>query len=589
MKKYFLCFIAILVFVISLSGCAINNAENNSSDSSSADKETSRTELNCKFTEMPEKRTDFAEVFISDDIAIFSFIVAGMDTSSTELVTYDLLSDKLLGNLDLGEDDVNVFPTENGEFAVFSKSEKRFCSYNSCCEIISSNTIKTVNEEIGFVGYNGEDLLLTLPLSGKVAIYDISANTLTDTKLPSDSYQYIGTYGGNFLIESYEKGIVSISKEGQTTELLKGSSAQVTGSAYAAGVKGDYVTLFPLSGGDPVMALQKGNGEVFCASDGVYLLSHSQSSDLKDNIYLYSTDTMTVSETCANGQVVDAAIYRKGAVTVTRENFGEILEYSYFDFSSSDFVSINSHAYDNSILNGIEPLPNPQGSTETIQLINRIQNDYGIRIVYEKGIFDLERLGFTITFASEDKAREKALLLEKLFQFLPNGLLKEMNDKRPVVIYLCEELTPSAGGTNTVLDGYNVTFLSVTGNDDYFLSVASHEMAHAIEQGISSELLSGWREMMPKEAQNAYSDLSLTVEYTPDDKGKTPVWFIDAYGRSSEIEDRAVIFAAMFDSYLSRDYSIFSYEGISKKADYWCKMLDESYDSCKNSEFNWKR
>ena len=34
------------------------------------------------------------------------------------------------------------------------------------------------------------------------------------------------------------------------------------------------------------MALQKGNGEVFCASDGVYLLSHSQSSDLKDNIYL---------------------------------------------------------------------------------------------------------------------------------------------------------------------------------------------------------------------------------------------------------------------------------------------------------------
>lgn len=589
MKKYFLCFIAILVFVISLSGCAINNAENNSSDSSSADKETSRTELNCKFTEMPEKRTDFAEVFISDDIAIFSFIVAGMDTSSTELVTYDLLSDKLLGNLDLGEDDVNVFPTENGEFAVFSKSEKRFCSYNSCCEIISSNTIKTVNEEIGFVGYNGEDLLLTLPLSGKVAIYDISANTLTDTKLPSDSYQYIGTYGGNFLIESYEKGIVSISKEGQTTELLKGSSAQVTGSAYAAGVKGDYVTLFPLSGGDPVMALQKGNGEVFCASDGVYLLSHSQSSDLKDDIYLYSTDTMTVSEACANGQVVDAAIYRKGAVTVTRENFGEILEYSYFDFSSSDFVSINSHAYDNSILNGIEPLPNPQGSTETIQLINRIQNDYGIRIVYEKGIFDLERLGFTITFASEDKAREKALLLEKLFQFLPNGLLKEMNDKRPVVIYLCEELTPSAGGTNTVLDGYNVTFLSVTGNDDYFLSVASHEMAHAIEQGISSELLSGWREMMPKEAQNAYSDLSLTVEYTPDDKGKTPVWFIDAYGRSSEIEDRAVIFAAMFDSYLSRDYSIFSYEGISKKADYWCKMLDESYDSCKNSEFNWKR
>lgn len=590
MKKSVSCFLAILLFIVSASGCATTGSSHAVSRFVNSEITNTETTVNCNFTEMPQKRTDLAEIFISDNTAIFAFIVAGMDVSSTELVTYDLLSDKLLGNLDLGENDISVFPTQNGEFAVFSKSEKSFCIYNSACEIISSNTIKTINEEIGFVGYNGKKLLLELPLSEKVVICDLTTNTRLDTKLPPGSYRYIGTHNNNFLIESYSEKAFSINEDGQVTELFKGASAQAVGSLYSAGIKGDYVVLFPLSGGDPVMSLQKGSGEVFCASKDVFFISHSQSSDLKDSIYLYSTDTMTVSEFCTNSQVVDAAVYRKGAIAITRENFGEVLSFHYIDFSNANFMSINSYEYNNSLINSAKPLPDPKGSTEMIRLINQVQNDYGVRIAYEEDLFDFEQVGITITFASENQALEKARLLEQLFQFLPDGLLKEIkNDKRQVVIFLCENLHPSAGGINTVLDGYNLILLSVTGNDDFFLSVAAHEMGHALEQGVDSKVLSGWRELMPEEAQNAYSNLSLTVEYTPDDKGQTPVWFIDPYGRSSEIEDRAVIFSAMFDAYLSGDYSLFSYEGIDKKADYWCQMLEESYDSCKNQALNWIR
>lgn len=587
MKKFLCLIMAALMVALCLSSCGQGDGTvDNSSSSSSTSSKPTDTKFDCMFLEMPAKTTDFSEVFISGNVAIFTFVVAGMDVSSTELVTYDLLGDKLLGNLNFGEEEVTVFPTEKGEFAVFSKTGNTFSIYSSSCEKLSSKTVEAASE-IAYVGYNGENLLLIL-MSGNVSVYNLSKNTVTDTGLAADSYQIIGDYGSNFLVESYEKGIISITNDGKTSELFAASSAQVVGNAYAAGVKGDYITLFSVLGGNPVMAPKKADGEIFCAADGAALLSHSQSMDMKDDIYFYCTDSMTVSKVAADGQVVDAAVYGKGVIAVTRANYGEILKFKYIDFSDKDFESINSHAYDDGILNGAEPLADPQGSSETVQLINRIQNDYGIRIVYEEDIFNFNNLGFTVTFTSEDKARNKAILLEELFEFLPEGLLKEMNQKRPVVIYLCEEIAPSAGGINTVLEGYNVTFLSVTGNDDYFLSVAAHEIAHAIEQGISSEILAGWCELMPQEAQNAYNNLSLTVEYTPDDKGKTPVWFIEAYSRSSEIEDRAVVFAEMFNAKKSGDYSLFDYEGINKKAEYWCEMLENVYTSCKDMGDFWK-
>lgn len=593
MKKYMLITVAAVLAVTGvLLFFLLMDGRQNGEVPPATDPMPTELQLSCSFKEMPEKNTDLAEVYLSDNIAIFTFITAGMDAATTELVTYDLASDKLLGSLDLGEGIVSIFPTQNGEFAVFSLTEKVFSLYNASCQQLSAKVLGELQEEIGFVGYNGKKLLLYPIWSAKPVLYDPSTDTVTEVALPAEPYQFIGTYGSKFLIEAYDKGLISIGEDASVETVQKGASAQVVGSTYAAGIRGDYVTLFSLLGGDPVMAPQMGNGELFCDAEGAYLLSHSQSDDLKDSLYLYFTDTMSVAQVQTGSKIVDAAIYGKYALCITRDDFGGTLKYGYVDFRQSVFEAISANAYDNSIINGVQPLPEPQGSTQMVALINRIYEEYGVRIAYEEGVLDLEHLeyiGFQVTLTTEEEAMKKAILLEKLLSFLPEGLLKEMNSKRPVVIYLCQNLIPSAGGINTVLDGYNVSILSVTGNDDFFLNIAAHEMAHAIEQGMSGEVLSGWRLLMPREAQNAYGNLWLTVEYTPDDKGKTPVWFIDVYGRSSEIEDRAVIFAAMFDAYVSGDFSIFEYEGISKKADYWCQMLKLSYDCCKNSTLNWKR
>lgn len=141
---------------------------------------------------------------------------------------------------------------------------------------------------------------------------------------------------------------------------------------------------------------------------------------------------------------------------------------------------------------------------------------------------------------------------------------------------------------HTVLNGYNLIFLSVTGYDDYFLSVAAHELGHALEMGMNEDILTGWRKLMPQEAVDAYHMPELTVEFTPDDKGRTPVWFLDAYSRSSEREDRAVLFAALFDAWVNEDDSIFQFEGIRIKANYWAQMLRCTYDSCADVTFPWE-
>lgn len=540
------------------------------------------------FSAMPEMYADVAEVYLSGHVAVFAFITAGMDEAWTSVVTYDLREDAQLGRLELGEDTVSIFPLEEGAFAVLSHIDRTFRTFDKTCKLLSETELAGIDSEIGIAGLHGNTLLISQLETGTVTLYDLAAHTAMDTGLAPNVYSYTGAYGDNFLIESYSDGLIRISTDGSWEVLFANGSAQVAGATYAAGIRGDYITMLPLRGGDPFMVASCLAGEMFLAANGVGLLSHSQSSDFTDIFHYYETDTMTFSAVPAGGQVLAAALQDQCAVAVIRTDYSQPLDFIYLNFGIFNRESITGAAYDSGILNGRDPLPDPVGSSDTVALIQRLQQTYGVRIVYEPGVFDLEPLGFTLEAADEAKAYERALLLEQFFAFLPDGLLKEMSETSPVVIYLCQDVHPTAGGLHTSLGGYNVVFLSVTGNDDYFLNVAAHEMAHALEMGMDAGDVAGWRELMPEEVRGAYENPWLTVEYTPDDKGRTPVWFLEAYSRTSEMEDRAVLFAALFDAWREQDYSRFAYDGLRQKAAYWAQLLRFSYDSCRDTVFPWE-
>lgn len=541
------------------------------------------------FSAMPEMYTDLAQVWQTENIAIFAFITAGMDAADTTVITYDLLTDTLLGQVSLGEDMCSILPLTDGRFGVLSMYDGIYREFDPACTQVSETVLEDFSGGIGFAGVHENVILLSQLMAGKVFLYDLDTRTVTETDLAPGVYQYVGGYGAGFLLEAYGVGLTCVSLDGTSELLYKNGSAQVVGSTYAAGVRGDYITLLPLSGGDAVMAPCQSAGEIFAAADGVGLLSRSQNWDSADSLYYYAADSMTVTTVPVDGQIVCASVSNGCAVAVIRKDASQPLQFLYVDFSEYEQVSINKSAYDNGILNGVEPLPEPTGSQETVSLIRRLQETYGVRILYEPDVFDLESLGFALTPTDEATACERARLLEQFFAFLPDGLLKEMEEKCPVVIYLCQYIEPTAaGGMHTFLDGYSVIFLTVTGNDDYFLSVAAHEMGHALELCMEQSVVAGWRELMPEDICSAYENHSLTVEYTPDDKGRTPVWFLDAYSRMSEKEDRAVLFAALFDAWRSGDYTKLQYDGLRQKAQWWASALRESYESCEDAAFPWE-
>ena len=100
--------------------------------------------------------------------------------------------------------------------------------------------------------------------------------------------------------------------------------------------------------------------------------------------------------------------------------------------------------------------------------------------------------------------------------------------------------------------------------------------------------LDGWAKMQPAEVQAAYGNLYLTVEYTADDKGRTPVWFTDVYGRTNAMEDRATVFEEMYTAVTSGDASTLNYDGLKQKVAYWSRMLRETYACCADATFAWE-
>lgn len=531
------------------------------------------------FAAMPQKTQDMAEVYrLSDSVTLFAFLTPGMDSSATELTCYDLSTDTLLGELNLGECRVSLFPLEDG-FAVLDYDKKTYTIYDTACAVQSTDTL-SFDGVIGTAAQNGDRLLLSDLFSGQYYVYDLTARTATpaDETVGAVDYTCVGGHKDAFLLHSYDSGLVTVAADGTKQSVSTVTAGvQVAGTAYAAGVVGDYAVFHSLAGGSAQMLPVRGDGETFLSAYGNGFLS-STNGDVCA-LHYYDLDRRTVTDYDVDGSVVDAALWGSSAVAVV--SAGGTLCYVYVEFASLTAEGLYASAYDKTVIDDLRPLPAVSG------VAAEIQETYGVTVIGEVDFFDLSVFGYTAEPATADQIAARTEEMKKVLDFFPEGIFKEIGAKTPVVVVLCEELGNAAGGINTILDGYAVSYVSVTGNDAFFENVAAHELAHAVERQMSGDVLDGWVSMQPAEVQAAYGNLNLTVEYTADDKGKTPTWFIDVYGRSEPIEDRATVFAAMYDAYVEGDTSALDYDGLKQKVAYWSRMLRETYACCADATFAW--
>lgn len=538
--------------------------------------------LNPTFSAMPQKKQTMAQVYrVGDSVVLGIFIVPSMDVSATELVSYDLASDTLLGELDLGESHKSILPQEDS-FAVLEYATKTYTVYNTACEVQSTVTL-AFEGEISAAAQNG-DLLLLSDMRGGHVVYHLPTHTSTpvDEKLNAALARCVGTHKNGFVMESYDKGLLIIAADGTVQTVRKVSDGiQVAGSTYAGGVVGDYTLFHSLVGGESLMSSIRGEAEMFCSADGDRLLSISDGTD-GGHLHYYDLQQRTVTDYAVDGLVVDAVLFGSYAVMAVHDDFIDPITLAFVDLAALPAVDMNAGAYDADAVAGRQPLPQVSG------VAAEIKETYGVTVINDVDFFDVSEFGYTPMAATDKQVADRLDEVKDVLSFFPEGIFKEIGEKTPMVIVLCAELGKGADGINSLMDGYNVSYVCVTGNDDYVESTIAHELAHAIERQVSYELIDGWVSMQPAEVQAAYGNLYLTVEFTADDKGRTPVWFVNgAYGRSEPIEDRATLFAVMYDCYVTEDNAALNYDGLKKKVAYWGKMLRETYDCCDGVTFAW--
>ena len=543
---------------------------------------------NTSFSGIPKMDYENVEVFVSGDTVIFEYINPGMDSFTAEIISYSLSQDKVLGRLNLGEGSFKLSVIQDG-FAVVDLMKHTADYYDKSCSKTSSVKVFE-NESLSFaeVSYDGK-YVLAQSLTSDLLIYN--GKTQKTSRLNKDKIFEKAKYSnGKF----YLLGVGAAVLEPENNHYYGISDAVGTygvGGDYIVGVNGSYIALLSAGSANHKMTdISERQGYLIDVSDfGCALVDYAENESLA---WFYDINFSGFVQHSEKSNIICAKQISENYAIIVTKNSENALDYKLLDLKGLQKNSIKTEKLNMDLINGVAQLPDYGGNNETVRLTKQIEKDYGVRVLFCEDIFDTNNSGFDISGTDENTAYSYMLKLGDYFDYYPKGLLKDAGLGRPLVLYLCDKIKDNIEGLSTYNMGYNIIYLQVGGKDEHFFSSLTHEIGHALENGIDTNLIEGWVKLMPDEVIKAYGDgiEGISVEYTPDDKGRTPVWFRDVYGRSNEKEDRATVFQEMYDCYTENKVGMFKYDGLKKKADYWSYMLRETYASCKNiDKFSWEK
>ena len=561
--------------------------QKNSGETGNINPETSVT-YNTSFENMPKMSYENVVTYVLEDTVIFEYINPGLDSFAAEVVSYSLSQDKVLGKLSLGEGNFQLSVMENG-FAVIDLTKNTVDYFGKDCS--KTDSVKAFdNNMLSFSKLSRDgNYILAQNYERELLIFN-SKTQKVSTLNKGKTFEKAEYYNGKFFLLGAGAGIL----EPENNHYYGISDVVRTYGAvgdYAVGMNGSYLACLSTKGDEHKM-INIGERPGYLVGAGDYGCVPVDNVDGKMVVMFYDINNSRASEYTQEGNIISVKQISESFAIIVTKNTENVLEYKLLDLSDLKKSALKAEELNLDALNGVEVLPDYSGESKTVQLIKQLENDYGVRVMYGEDIFGVSDLGFEIMGTDEETAYSYMLKLGDYFDLYPKGLLKEAGLGRPLVLYLCDKIKNNVEGLSVYIGGYNTIYMQVGGKDEYFFSRLTHEVGHALENGIDTELIAGWTELMPKQVVKAYGDgiEGISVEYTPDDKGKTPVWFTDVYGRSNEKEDRATVFQKMYDAYLENDEGIFKYEGLKKKKDYWSYMLRETFESRKGmNEFNWDK
>ncbi len=343
------------------------------------------------------------------------------------------------------------------------------------------------------------------------------------------------------------------------------------------------------------MTPMKNKNEIPMATKDGYFATVANDQD--NSLRLYNIKDSTVSPEISIQGFIQCVLFSSQdmVLVISHDTNTEQTLYYLYDFTSSDdFESIDIAEYDESKLSEIQ-IPEWTGDAETISLAQNILDKYNVRIIYGDLDIDSKTIGYTIKPVDDKTALTTMEWIEDCLNYFPEGMTQEIGRGSEVWIYLCTEITNTeTGGTVNgfafTLENHSTIFIDVKVSEDFFKESFMHECSHIIEYCIDFDLLNGGLNLMPESiASTAYANsynANVDLTYTPYSQVNTEVWFYDSYSKTYPTEDRAVIFQKMYLSSVNgkKTDEFEAYENLEKKAIYYCHMLSQTFDSCKNAD-----
>lgn len=500
--------------------------------------------------------------FCGDSVFV-CYTVSGLDSASLTVASYAMASAEKLAVLELKE---GQWYTEvcNGSLYVYNGETKAMSVYSDTLKLVKEYTF---GGNDGFV-VSGNGAYVLFP-GYQPRLYSVSDGT--EKPLDAENILSATPYGNGFVIENGDSELYAL--DADTCALTYcGNRKKVRPVDTYLVEEWDDGIIYNAIGTDKRYVLSQIDPAEYTvrAADGVL-------ATLADGTYrLYDLSKHAYTEVQTGGEGYGCALYN-GCFFVGCADGIHVKDLSKCAFTP---CTIKEADESTDIHGWYKPY---EGDGEEVVIAKRILEKYGVRVIYES-----ERLKDGVFEYSYNSPESEDLLpvvtaLEGFLQTLPDGMVSELTDSGELWFYPCRSITKSdktlGGFAGTIIETPLVV-VDAEYRGEVLISTIAHEFAHIFNYKLTVSALDRWAELTPFEYYGED-----TVQYTPYGANKNEVWFISAYARTNEEEDRAETFAAMYTyANYGRLTDVFEYENVLSKARLYAELLRECFSSCQNAE-----
>ena len=412
-------FLVVLMAMTLITGCQKSSSGKEVTKKSMVEKETTveptvenetseeptpvEEELNYKdmdFSSLPAKKSPdcIPAVRANEKYALIDYAIPGMDSSINSVAVYSFEEKKVVGTKEFGETNNKYTICEDG-FYVLDECKGTLDKYDFSCEQISS---KKFTDEYAFSAYYSLELnkILYGDMNGKVNLYDVENETTVQVDMENQMQYSVGTVEGRIIVPFFDGSVMAVDKDGKALKISSEFNPSIANECTAAGLRGDYIVFLPLNGGPLNMALTNSPSEIINSASGKYIISMTQ--DEKDSVFMYNTIDMTCTTFEVGKKVLGTAVVKSGVVIVAVcDESGNITCELLFE-AEGETKDIASDCYNQDKLDGVLDLPEVSGSDDMVKAINKMLDEYNIRLLYNSDTFNESMSMFEIEEDSEE-------------------------------------------------------------------------------------------------------------------------------------------------------------------------------------------